>query len=170
MEKLKTIKISNKEYVLVNERVKAFRQMYPNGSIRTELVSNENGVCVFKAKIYSEAKVIIDKNGFEKYEVLVSTGYAYEKENSTFINKTSYIENCETSAVGRALGFLGIGIDTAICSAEEVQNAIIQEIHDETGIIDRTHPEFQQAYQEKIRQAMQSIETNAGRVSAFTFT
>ena len=46
------------------------------------------------------------------------------KENSSFINKTSYIENCETSAVGRALGMAGIGIDTAVASAEEVQNAI----------------------------------------------
>ena len=52
-----------------------------------------------------------------------STGYAYEKEGSTFINKTSFIENAETSAVGRALGFLGIGIDAAIASADEVQNA-----------------------------------------------
>ena len=52
---------------------------------------------------------------------------AYEKEGSTFINKTSYIENCETSAWGRALGNLGIGIDTSIASAEEVQNAVLNQ-------------------------------------------
>ena len=46
------------------------------------------------------------------------------KEDSNFINKTSYIENCETSAVGRALGIFGIGVDTSIASAEEVLNAI----------------------------------------------
>ena len=52
-----------------------------------------------------------------------ATGYAYEKEGSTFINKTSYIENCETSAIGRALGIFGIGIDGSVASAEEVRNA-----------------------------------------------
>ena len=58
---------------------------------------------------------------------LLGTGTAYEKENSTFINKTSYIENCETSAVGRALGMIGIGIDTSVASYEEVSNAIKQQ-------------------------------------------
>ena len=57
-------------------------------------------------------------------EVILGTGTAYEKENSTFINKTSYIENCETSAIGRALAMCGIGIDTSIASKEEVENAI----------------------------------------------
>ena len=55
---------------------------------------------------------------------LLGTGTAQEKETSSFINKTSFIENCETSAVGRALGMCGFGIDTSIASAEEVQNAI----------------------------------------------
>ena len=56
--------------------------------------------------------------------VLVATGHAYEKEASSFINKTSYIENCETSAIGRALGVYGIGIDASLASAEEVVNAV----------------------------------------------
>lgn len=109
---LTTMDIKGKGYVLVNERVKAFRMLYPNGIITTEIVSLEGGVVVMKA-------TISDDNG-----CLLSTGYAYEKESSTYINKTSYIENCETSAVGRALGFLGIGIDTSIASYEEVQNAV----------------------------------------------
>jgi len=58
---------------------------------------------------------------------ILAVGHAYEKEGSTFINKTSYIENCETSAVGRALGMLGIGIDTSIATAEEVNIAIINQ-------------------------------------------
>lgn len=110
---LKTIDIKGKEYVTVNERIKAFWSLYPNGRILTQLVSNDNEICVFRAEIYK------DKNG--EYD---ATGYAYEKESSSFINKTSYIENCETSAVGRALGMLGIGIDTSIASADEVNNAI----------------------------------------------
>lgn len=109
---MKTVSIKGKEYVEVNERIKHFRANYKDWSLESELVSNDNGVCVIKA-------VIKNPDG-----VVKATGYAYEKENSTFINKTSYIENCETSAWGRALGNLGIGIDTSIASAEEVQNAI----------------------------------------------
>jgi len=55
--------------------------IYPQGSIETEMLSNENGICIFKAKVS-------DKEGN-----VLGTGTAYEKENSTFINKTSYIEN-----------------------------------------------------------------------------
>lgn len=114
-ENLKTIDVKGKEYVEVNKRVIAFRELEVNGSITTEIVSLENGVVVIKA-------TVADANGH-----ILGTGYAYEKESSTFINKTSYIENCETSAVGRALGFCGIGIDVSIASAEEVKTAIHQQ-------------------------------------------
>ena len=60
-------------------------------------------------------------------EHVLGTGTAYEKESSSYINKTSYIENCETSAVGRALGMAGFGIDTSVASFEEVSNAIAQQ-------------------------------------------
>lgn len=110
-ETLSTMDIKGKNYVLVNERVKAFRMLYPDGTITTEILSNEDGVVVMQAKIIGDGQ-------------LLATGMAYEKESSTYINKTSYIENCETSAVGRALGFLGIGVDTSIASFEEVQNAV----------------------------------------------
>lgn len=109
---IKTTDVKGKEYAEVNQRIKAFRSVCPGGAILTELLSNENGVCVFKAAIVDEAGNVL------------GTGTAYEKESSSFINKTSYIENCETSAVGRALGMCGFGIDTSIASAEEVQNAI----------------------------------------------
>ncbi len=56
--------------------------------------------------------------------MILATGTAYEKETPGTINETSYIENCETSAVGRALGMLALGIDTAVASYEEVQNAV----------------------------------------------
>jgi hypothetical protein len=111
-ETIKTTDIKGKAYAEVNQRIKAFRMVYPNGSIATELLSNENGVCVFKASV------------FDNETLLLGTGHAYEKESSSFINKTSYIENCETSAVGRALAMAGFGIDTSIASAEEVGNAI----------------------------------------------
>ena len=53
-----------------------------------------------------------------------ATGFAQEDKSSSYINKTSYVENCETSAWGRALANLGIGIDTSIASSNEVAIAI----------------------------------------------
>lgn len=113
---IKTTEIQKKQYAEVNQRIKAFRMVYPTGTISTEMVSNENGVCIFRATVGFQSD--------EGYFVKLGNGTAYEKEGSTFINKTSYIENCETSAVGRALGMAGFGIDTSVASAEEVQNAI----------------------------------------------
>lgn len=109
---LKTVDVKNKAYVEVNQRIKAFRMLQPNGSIVTELLSDDGERCVFRA-------TVSDANG-----MVLGTGTAFEMKGSSFINKTSYIENCETSAVGRALAMCGIGIDVSIASAEEVQNAI----------------------------------------------
>lgn len=122
---LGTVDIKGKEYVQVNQRVIAFRKLFPEGSIVTDLIEFGGGVCVVKATIYDDGKVI-------------STGLAYEKEGSTFINKTSYVENCETSAVGRALGLLGIGIDTSIASADEMQTAIVNQASEKDAPILRS--------------------------------
>ena len=111
-ESIVPVDIKGKSYSEVNQRIKAFRMIYPQGTIQTEMISNDNGVCIFQAEVF-------DDTGR-----LLSTGTAYEKEDSSFINKTSYIENCETSAVGRALGMAGFGIDVSVASAEEVANAI----------------------------------------------
>lgn len=110
-EHLSTLDIKGKEYIPVNERIKAFRFIYPNGLIQTEIIGLENGICTIKASAY-------DGDGH-----LLATGHAQEKETSSFINKTSYIENCETSAVGRCLGNAGIGLDNGFASYEEVANA-----------------------------------------------
>ena len=108
---MNTTDIKGKDYVEVNQRIKAFRKLYPEGTIETEILKLEGTMCVIKATVKIN-------------ELVLGTGIAYENEGSTFINKTSYIENCETSAVGRALGMCGLGIDTSVASAEEVQNAI----------------------------------------------
>lgn len=110
-----TIPVKDKQYAEVNQRIKAFRMLYPEGSITTEILSLEGERVVMKATITNGQGVVL------------GTGTAYEKEGSTFINKTSFIENCETSAVGRALAMCGIGIDVSVASAEEVQNAIAQQ-------------------------------------------
>lgn len=113
------IDFKGKAYGEVSERIKAFRYVYPKGSIRTELISNDGEVgertCIFRAEIYDDT------------EFLIGTGTAYEQEGNSYINKTSYIENCETSAVGRALSMAGFGINTAIVSYEEISNADLQQ-------------------------------------------
>ena len=116
---LKGTDIKGKNYIEVNERIRAFRMLHPNGDIQSKIISLQDGVCIISAEIF-------DENGKH-----LATGTAYEKENSTFINKTSYIENCETSAVGRALGMCGFGIETSVASAEEVQNAIANQCKEE---------------------------------------
>ena len=109
---IKPVDIKGKDYAQVNDRIKAFRELCPNGTITTDIIELANGVVTMKATVYDEEGRIL------------GTGLAQEKESSSYINKTSYIENCETSAVGRALGFAGIGVDGSMCSAEELVNAI----------------------------------------------
>ncbi len=118
-DSIRTTNIQGKEYAEVNQRIKAFRMVYPDGFVQTHLESLQDGVCVMTAAVgyYTE-------NGDA---IVIATGTAYEKEGSSFINKTSYIENCETSAIGRALGVAGFGIDTSVASAEEVQNAMLNQ-------------------------------------------
>ena len=119
----KTGEVTSNDYAEVNQRIKAYRMVYPSGTIRTEIKCLKDGICLIKAEV-------TDENG-----ELIGTGHAYEKENSSFINQTSYVENCETSAVGRALGMAGFGIDTSVASAEEVQNAIENQKEDKKVIL-----------------------------------
>lgn len=111
---MKSINIKGKNYVMVNERIKFFRESekYVGWSLTSEIVNLTEDSCIIKA-------IIKDTDGF-----VVATGYAQEDRTSSMINKTSFVENCETSAWGRALGNLGIGIDDSIASAEEVDMAI----------------------------------------------
>jgi hypothetical protein len=112
MTKLKTVNIKGKEYVEVNTRIKYFRQNFKDWSLTSELVELTNESVLIKAVIRNPEGRII------------ASGYAQEEKSSSYINKTSYIENCETSAWGRALGNLGIGIDSSVASYEEVKTAI----------------------------------------------
>jgi len=114
----KTGVVSKKDYAEVFQKIKAFRMLYPEGTISTELISLKDGVAIFKASVSDDAGN------------LLGTGTAYEKEGSSFINETSYIENCETSAVGRALSMCGIGIDLGVSSYEEVANAMLNQTQD----------------------------------------
>ena len=108
MNEMKTISIKGKDYVQVNERIKAFRNNFKDYSLISEIVELSDNHCVMKASV-------IDPQGR-----VVATGYARETVSKSPINKFAFVENAETSAWGRALGNFGIGVDTAICSADEL--------------------------------------------------
>ena len=112
MTKLKTINIKGKKYVEVNERLKYFRSNYPNYSLTSQITHIDSEMVVVKSDI-------INENG----KVLAS-GHAHEEKGANYINKTSYVENCETSSWGRCLANFGIGIDESVASAQELQMAI----------------------------------------------
>jgi len=124
--KFKTTNIRGKQYVEVNERIKFFRQEeeYKNWTISTEFTALDSEMCVCKA-------VIADTN-----QRVVATGHAHEERSGSHINKTSYVENCETSAIGRALAMMGIGIDTSIASANEVNDAIAKQSADSSAPVE----------------------------------
>lgn len=110
----KTTNIKGKQYVEVNERVKAFKSLseFKDMSLETEILHLTDDSCVIRAVVRNAEGRIL------------ATGMAQEDKSSSRINQTSYVENCETSAIGRALGFMGIGIDTSIATADEVNMAI----------------------------------------------
>ena len=115
---MKTINIKGKEYVTVNERLKEFRNLFKDYSIVTEIIEHGEDYALMKASV-------IDDKGVTR-----ATGYAREVVAKSPINKFAFIENCETSAIGRALGNFGIGIDEAVCTAEELLMKLSQEKQD----------------------------------------
>lgn len=107
---IETIKLGTKGYAQVNERIKAFRKVYPTGPIETEIEEVREDYIRIKATVSNEGGEVL------------ATGRASEtNKGNNKVNLTSMVENCETSAVGRALGFAGFGVDTAIASAEDIE-------------------------------------------------
>lgn len=110
------VSIHGKEYKTVAKRVQEFREIpkYQGWSILTEIVKIDDDQVLVAAKIINPDSKII------------ATGHGHEVKASSQINRTSYVENAETSAIGRALACLGLG-GTEFASANEVQNAIYQQ-------------------------------------------
>ncbi len=112
MHQFKTTNIKGKPYVEVVERLKYFRANFADYSLTTEVVQLTPDFCVLNA-------IITDPMGR-----IVASGMAQEDRTSSAINKTSYVENCESSAWGRALGNFGIGLEVSIATADEMAMAI----------------------------------------------
>ena len=122
--KIKTTNIKGKQYAEVHERIKHFRgePNYASLGIYTEVLEwdKDKEEIVIRATIYDTKS----DNGR-----ILASGIAHERrdDKNSFVNKTSYVENAETSAIGRALACMGIGIEDAYASAFEVANAIAQQ-------------------------------------------
>lgn len=108
----KAIDIKGKKYVLVSDRVLYFNEVYPNGSIVTERIS-EDWLEIVKATVTPDC----DKPW--RY----FTGYSQAKWWDGFINKTSALENAETSAVWRSLAMMWIWVIDSIASLDEINKA-----------------------------------------------
>jgi hypothetical protein len=109
-----TVNIHGKQYKTVALRVQEFRAHCPSHSIITELVHRDDTLVVMRA-------AIVDESGRT-----IGTGYSEEVRASSNINRTSALENAETSAIGRALAAAGYA-GTEYASADEVANAIGQQ-------------------------------------------
>ena len=111
---MKAIKIKGRDYITVNERLKHFRldDTYNGWNIIEDVAEINNNEIIVTV-------TIVDADG-----MLRSKASSQEYRDSSMINKTSFLENAATSALGRALGYLGIGIDTSIASAEEMNGAL----------------------------------------------
>jgi hypothetical protein len=123
---MKAVNIKGNNYITVNERLKHFRaeEVFTNWSIIETIVKLDDKEGVFKVKILND------------HGNTIVTAHAQEYRDSSYINKTSFLENGFTSALGRALGYLGIGIDTSIASAEEVGNAVKNQNQSATQVDD----------------------------------
>jgi len=114
------IKIHGKEYETVAHRLARFRADHPTAWIECKILTDDGKVILMRAAI-----------GFEPGE-LIATGHAEEIRGSSNINKTSALENCETSAIGRALAAAGYESGGSIASADEVEVAVARQAYEKT--------------------------------------
>jgi len=108
------VNIRGRDYETVALRVRKFRDSKPNFTLATEIVSRDEDCVVMKATISDESGRVL------------ATGHAEEYRKASTINKTSALENCETSAIGRALAAMGLG-GSEFASADEVAQALVQQ-------------------------------------------
>jgi hypothetical protein len=100
-------------YAPVADRIALFYARHPTGRILTDLVSRDEGVVTFRARVYRTAE---DPRP-------AATGWAAEREGDGEVNAVACLENTETSAIGRALANLGFLASTRRPSAEEMGKA-----------------------------------------------
>jgi hypothetical protein len=105
------------QYETVDERLHKWFEQNPNARVYTELISWSDTQFIVKASIY--------KNADDTYPI--ATGYAEERVGSSMVNKTSALENCETSSLGRALANAAVSAKGKRPSATEMSKVDRQE-------------------------------------------
>ena len=109
------VKLKNKYYTQVATRTSVFRKYFgTDANIKTKVIFSD------LERVVVEAVITIYQDGQWRE---VANGYAEEFRNQGPVNRTSAIENCETSAIGRALANLGLD-GGEYASAFEVDNAV----------------------------------------------
>jgi hypothetical protein len=121
-----------KKYTEVAKRVEAFRTHFGlKYGITTDIVIDDGKRVVMKAKIFDLANPTTS----------VGEGFAEEIRGSSNVNKTSAIENCETSAIGRALASCGLH-GGQYASVDEIHKAKTNEINiDNNKLLEKNEPE-----------------------------
>lgn len=125
------IDIRGKQYQTVALRVQLFREAHPDKSLTTDMIVRDEECVVMRATIADETGRVL------------ATGHSEEYRKSSQINRTSALENAETSAIGRALAAFGFG-GTEFATANEVQNAIHQQGaggHSQEGAVSPQQPD-----------------------------
>ncbi len=120
MKKMPTIDIKGRAYSQVSTRISVFRKYYPDASIVTKILHDD------EQKVVVQATISIGGN-------ILSTGLSEEFRNDGFINSTSALENSETSAIGRALAGLSLFAENGeYSSSNEVVNAVTKQQNQQT--------------------------------------
>ena len=127
----KAIDIKGKAYVQVADRIIYFNENYPSGYIQTKILSDLDAErVVIRATVTIEETEVTGSPSMGKTSTTRSRSFVAHSQamwGDGFINKTSAIENCETSAVGRALALMGIGVIDSVASVDEIEKAHIAE-------------------------------------------
>lgn len=119
------MKFNLEEYETVETRIDKFWAAHPNGRILTDIAYQDEKRVMFRAEVYKD----------EKDERPASTGYAEETKGASPVNRTSHVENCETSAIGRALANLNFAAKGKRPSREEMSKVANSEPPDIDGYV-----------------------------------
>jgi hypothetical protein len=133
------------DYVPVAERLEKFYERFPDGRITTSIVEHnlESGFVLMRAEVYRSPDDAAP----------AATGHAFEVRGESYVNKTSYIENAETSSVGRALAMLGFEVKRGIASREEMKKTTRMESQPATAATAATASVPSKAQQTKAQAA-----------------
>ena len=134
LKSMPTIDIDGKAYTTVANRINVFRKFFPDYSIVTDVLQNDD------IKVVVQTKITTPNN------IVVATGLAEEFRGKNIINTTSALENAETSSIGRALACLSLG-GSEYASANELENALVQQENNSKQNNNSQRTTNQQSYQ-----------------------